>query len=145
MLKHHGEMRFLTLALALTAAGCAQQQPSAQGALAAGTFSGGGRDALCIAGPAGAQRGGLIVFGPGEANCTAAGRIEPAGAGWQLVPAGDGECRIALTANAAGITLGPANPACAYYCGPGADYAGKSFRKAPDAAPATDLAGDPLC
>ena len=44
----------------------------------------------------GAQRAGFIVYGEGDANCSASGRIEQAGAGWALVPTGDAECRIPL-------------------------------------------------
>jgi hypothetical protein len=74
-----------------------------------------------------AQRG-LIVYGEGDVNCSASGRIEAAGGGLDLVPAGEGDCRIPLHASKAmdRDRAGPA--ACAYYCGPGATaYSGKSF------------------
>lgn len=137
-------MRFLILAFAFTATACAQEEPPATG-LAAGTFTSGDRDALCIAGAAGEQRAGFVAYGAGDANCSASGRIESAGAGWTLIPAGDSECRIPVTVAAGGITLGPGTAECNYYCGPGATFAGKSFQSTPDARPASDLAGDPLC
>ena len=136
-------MRHLTLALVLLVAACQQEQAATPG-LDPGTFTGGGRDALCIAGAAGAQRAGFVVFGAANANCSASGHIEPAGAGWQLVPAGDAECKIPLTVTATGISLGARLRACAYYCGPGADYAGKQFARATGVKP-VDLAGDPFC
>lgn len=137
-------MRCLIFAFALSATACAQEEPATTG-LAAGTFRSGGRDALCIAGAAGAQRAGFIVYGADDANCSASGRIEQAGAAWNLVPVFDSDCKIPLSATAEGVTLGPGTAGCAYYCGPGASFAGKSFQRSPNAKPATDIAGDPLC
>ena len=137
-------MRFLILAIVLTAAACAPEETAAPG-LAAGTFTSGDRDALCIAGTAGAQRGGFIVYGDNDTNCSASGRIAQAAGGWMLAPAGDVDCRIPLSVTASGVSLGSAPPACAYYCGPGAAFAGKSFERSPGARPVADLAGDPLC
>ena len=138
-------MRLLLLAFALTVTACAQEEPAAPPGLAAGTYTKGGRDALCISGQGGTQRAGFVVYGADNANCSASGRIEASGADWTLIPAGDAECRIPVTVTPGRISLGPSNPACAYYCGPGASFAGKSFSQSPSAKPAADLAGDPLC
>ena len=137
-------MRFLILAFALTATACAKEEPAATG-LAAGTFTSGDRDALCIAGEAGAQRAGFVTYGADDANCSASGRLEAAGTGWILIPAGDSNCRISLSVSGERIALGPATPGCAYYCGPSVTFAGKSFERALGAKSATDFAGDPLC
>lgn len=141
-------MRCFILTFALTVTACAQeeappQQPTA--ALASGVFAGGERDALCIGGTGGAQRAGFVVYGADNANCTASGRIEQAGAGWALIPVGDNACRIPLTVEGDRVSLGAAPAACGYYCGPGVSLAGKSFERRADDKPVTDLAGDPLC
>ena len=138
-------MRCFILAFALTVTACAQEEPAAPPGLVAGTYAGGGRDALCIAGQAGTQRAGFVVYGADNANCSASGRTEPVGAGWTLIPAGDAECKIPLTVTAGQISLGSGTPACAYYCGPGASFAGKSFTRSSSTQRTTDLAGDPLC
>ncbi len=137
-------MRLPILAFALTLAACAEKPPAAPG-LMVGTYQSGDRDGLCIAGPAGAQRAGFIVYGPDNANCSVSGRIEQGEAGWKLIPAGDAGCRIALNADAGRITLGAAALSCAYYCGPGAAYGGKLFARSQGRVRVADLAGDPLC
>ena len=120
--------------------------------VSAGLFAGEGRNALCIAGAAGDLRGGFIVYGSGNENCSARGRIVDDGAGFALVPQGEGDCRIPLTQDAAGVTLGNSPASCSYYCGPGATFDGTAFRPvgSGDAAatasnPMVDFAGDPLC
>ena len=110
-----------------------------------GTFAGEGRDRLCIAGEPGNYRGGFIAFGDGDVNCSASGRIEAAGAGFALVPRGEGGCRMPLTVDGNVVRLGEVPAACSYYCGPGATMAGKSYNRADMGAKAVDLAGDPLC
>ncbi len=137
-------MRLPILAFALTLAACAEEPPDAS-ALMVGTYQSGDRDALCIAGSAGAQRAGFIVYGPDNANCSVSGRIVQGEAGWNLIPAGDAGCRVSLNANAGRITLGAEAPGCAYYCGPGAAYGGKSFARSQGGVRVADLAGDPLC
>lgn len=129
--------------LAIFLAGCSQEAP--QPSLAAGTFAGSGRDRLCIAGEAGSYRAGLIAYGEGDINCSAAGRLEPAGAGWALVPRGEGECRIPLKIDGNVVRVGKPPESCAYYCGPGASLEGKSYNRADMGAKAVDLAGDALC
>ena len=131
------------LPLALLLAACSEQP--AEPSLATGTFAGEGRDRLCIAGDAGAYRAGLIAYGEGNVNCSAAGRLEPSARGWVLVPRGEGQCRIPLTIENNVVRVGQVPAACSYYCGPGATIAGKSYNRADMGAKATDLAGDPLC
>jgi hypothetical protein len=135
-------MRTLIPALLLLA-GCSQQ--SADSSIPTGTYAGQGRDRLCIAGEAGSLRAGLIAYGPGDANCSAAGQLEQAGEGWTLIPKGEGECRIPLEVEGNGVRVGQPPAACAYYCGPGAEMAGKAYNRADMGAKAVDLAGDPLC
>jgi hypothetical protein len=135
-------MRILLLAAALLLSSCGRQ--AAEPSLANGSYSAQGRDRLCVTGEAGAQRLGFITFGGGDTNCSARGRVAAKGATWELTPTGDADCRIPLSLNDGTIALGPASPACAYYCGPGASFAGRGFRPSKGAA-VTDLAGDPLC
>ncbi|MDQ3079462.1 MAG: hypothetical protein M3R03_05630 [Pseudomonadota bacterium] len=137
-------MSRLPLVFALILASCAEEQPTMPG-LVAGTYEGGNRDALCIAGAAGGQRAGFIVYSPDRANCSVSGRVEQGGSGWNLIPAGDEGCKIPLTATAEQVSLGEPTPGCAYYCGPGAAYGGKAFKRSQAAVPVADLAGDPLC
>ena len=128
---------------ALLLAACSQQPVTPD--LATGNYAGGGRNRLCIAGEGEARRAGLIVYGPGDANCSASGRIEQSGAGWALVPRGEGECRIPLILAGEQFRIGAVPVACSYYCGPGATLDGHTFGKTTAATPVTDLAGDPLC
>jgi hypothetical protein len=135
-------MKRIFLILPLLAA-CSQEptEPS----VATGTFVGEGRDRLCIAGVPGAYRAGLIAYGQGDSNCSASGRLEPAGASWVLVPKGEGDCRIPVEMDGDSVRIGQPPAACAYYCGPGALLAGKGFNRADMGAKAVDIAGDPLC
>lgn len=136
-------MRFPIL-VALLAAACSQEEPTAIG-VRAGVFIGAGRNALCIAGDANAQRAGLIVYGDGDGNCSASGRVESARDGFVLIPAGEGDCRIPLAFANRSITIGPVPVACQYYCGSDIALEGTTFVRAQAATPVTDLAGDPLC
>jgi hypothetical protein len=131
------------IALALLLAACSQQpaEPSIQ----TGTFAGRGRDRLCIAGESGALRAGLIVYGEGQTNCSASGALQPSGQGWLLIPKGEGDCRIPLDIAGNTVRIGQPPSACAYYCGPSATIAGKSFNRSDMGSTAVDLAGDPLC
>ena len=131
------------LILAPLLAACSQE--AAQPSLVTGTFAGEGRDRLCIAGKPGAYRAGLIAYGEGNANCSAAGRLKQSGATWVLVPQGEGDCRIPLEINGNIARIGRPPAACSYYCGPGASLAGKAYNRADMGAKATDFAGDPLC
>ena len=120
------------------------QEPT-QPTVPTGIFAGDGRDRLCIAGEASAYRAGLIAYGEGDNNCSASGRLEKAGDGWMLVPKGEGDCRIPLTIDGNVIRMGQAPAACAYYCGPGATLAGRSYNRTNMGPKAVDLAGTPLC
>ena len=88
---------------------------------------------------------GLIAYGQGNMNCSAAGSLQRAGQGWVLVPKGEGDCRIPLEIAGNTVRIGQPPAACSYYCGPGATMAGKTFNRADMGAKAVDLAGDPLC
>ncbi len=110
-----------------------------------GVFGAAGRDRLCIKEGAQGSVAGLIVYGEGNQNCSASGRLERSASGWTLVPRGEGECRIALRKAGAGFAIANATPACDYYCGAGVSLAGKSFEQDLPGAEATDFAGDPLC
>jgi hypothetical protein len=141
----------LILPIALLLASCSQQptEPS----ITTGVFAGeGARDRLCIAGEPGNYRGGLIIFGKGDVNCSAMGRVEIKAANIALVPRGEGDCRIPLLIDGGVIRIGQVPAACSYYCGPGAKLPGNAFPLASQAqtrdgsaAKAVDLAGDPLC
>ena len=137
-------MRFLILSAALTITACAKEEAAAP-TLPTGTYPGGERNALCIAGEGAAQRAGFVIYGADNANCSASGRIEAAGDGWNLVPAGDADCKIPVTVEAGRVSLGRLPPACAYYCGPGISADGKSFGPTVEGPPPSDLAGDSLC
>lgn len=127
----------------LLLAGCGEagEVAPAQGASAQTlVFAGAGRDRLCLA-PDGAS--GFVSFAAsGDSNCAVRGRLAEGG---PLRPNGDERCAIPLTRDGDRVTLGGAGPECAYYCGPGASFAGKTFVRMDNPSPATDLAGDPLC
>jgi hypothetical protein len=131
----------LPFALLLTA--CSQQP--AEPSMTTGTFAGEGRDRLCIAGEPGSYRGGLIVFGEGDVNCSASGRVAAQAGGFALVPRGEGGCRIPLTIDGNTVRIGNVPASCSYYCGPGASMTGKAYNRSDMGAKAVDLAGDPLC
>ena len=132
-------MRFLALVLLLLSA-CSQEasEPIVERTL----YAGEGRDRLCIAG----DRAGFIAYGDGGRNCSVRGRVERSGEhSLSIVPDGDPDCRIAVDEQGESLRLGKVAQACAYYCGPRASFAGKTFTKDASASPAIDFAGDPLC
>jgi len=133
----------VTLILALLLAACSKQP--AEPSLTTGTFAGEGRDRLCIAGEPGNYRAGLIAYGEGNVNCSASGHLEKTEADWALVPRGEGDCRIPLSIDGNIVRIGEVPAACAYYCGPGAAIAGKSYNRSDMGGKAVDLAGDALC
>jgi len=135
-------MRKLLL-FCLLLASCSEQ--SAAPSLQPGTYTGQGRDRLCIAGEAGALRAGLIAYGQGDVNCSASGSLQQAGEKWVLLPKGEGDCRIPLNIADGSVTVGHPPAACAYYCGPGATMAGKVYQRSESSSKAVDLAGDQLC
>ena len=128
-----------TIALVLVLAACSPE--AAEAPSESLLYAGEGRDRLCISG----QRGGLIVYGDGNANCSARGRVERSADRLVLLPDGDSDCRIEGKLDGDRLALGKRAAACDYYCGPGADYAGKGFSRSTRASPAVDFAGDPLC
>ena len=89
-------MRWLpSVLLLLTACSPEATQPPAERLL----YSGAGRDRLCIAG----QRGGLIIYGKDDANCSVRGQVSRTGEqALVLTPAGDADCRIDLIEQAGG-------------------------------------------
>ncbi len=132
-------MRLFALA-ALLLAGCSDQTPP--GASLAGEWRGEGRDALCLAD----GRAGLITYGDGDTNCSLAGKAVFAGEVLTIAPRGDSDCRVTVRFAEEIATLGPNSSACAYYCGPGADFSRRTLaRAAPGTPRATDFAGEPLC
>ena len=139
-----GCMRFLILATLLLSS-CSKEEPAPPG-IPAGTFAAGERDGLCISGLAGAQRAGFVLYGPGDTNCSASGRLEGSDGNWTLVPDGEGDCNIPLKVEAGIIALGRVAPSCAYYCAPGVTFEGKSFQRVEwNSRQVADLAGDLLC
>lgn len=129
--------------IALLLAACSQQAENSQ--IPTGTYTGQGRDRLCIAGEAGSYRAGLIAFGKGDINCSVSGELAAEGGKYVLVPHGEGDCRIPLEIVGNVVRVGQPPAACNYYCGPGADIGGKTYNRADMGATAVDLAGDPLC
>jgi hypothetical protein len=131
----------IPVALLLAACSPEEENPS----IGTGTYAGEGRDRLCIAGEAGNYRGGVIAFGPANTNCSASGRVMAEDGQFVLVPHGEGECQIPLEIVGNVVRIGQPPAACAYYCGPGAEMAGRSYSRVDMGAKATDLVGDPLC
>ena len=138
-------MRKTIFILPLVLAACSQEPASPT--LATGSFAGEGRNRLCIEGSGDQMRAGLIVYGEGNANCSASGKLSRSGEQWALVPKGESDdgCRIAIDIAGGGATVGQLPPNCAYYCGAGASMSGAKFRLDRPADKATDLAGDSLC
>lgn len=105
-------------------------------------YAGAGRDRLCTAG----GEAGFIAYGNGNTNCSVSGMIlERSSSALVIAPHGDSDCKISATVNGGIISLGPRSDACAYYCGPDADFSGRTFTRQDGASPAVDFAGDPLC
>lgn len=146
-------MRFAILTLSLGLAACGSRPASTdqlERETATGgpvlTFQGAGRDRLCLRNAGDKFAAGLIVYAASSnANCSVRGLYQAVDRPAAIEVPGDA-CRIAVSGDLKGtVTLGPLDPACHYYCGPGATYAGKSFRRTATSVPVTDLAGDPLC
>jgi hypothetical protein len=133
------------VALLMLITGCSGPKPTSAEQAELQSFSGSGRDRLCIAKQGGVQRAGLIVYGAGDSNCSASGTLVKAGSNWQLVPQGEGACRIGLAMSGSELAVTAVPAACTYYCAPGATLAGKRFARDAKASKVTDLAGDPLC
>jgi hypothetical protein len=141
----------LLSASALLLAGCGKEEAPANQAAAVApepadsdtvVFASGTRDRLCLQRSTGAAA--LITFAPTrDANCTVRGRFDAEKG--VIVPDGDERCRIPAAQQGSALTLGDGGPACAYYCGPSASFAGVTLNATTGAPPPTDLAGDPLC
>ena len=111
-----------------------------------GVYRGPDRDGLCIAREGEGLKAGLITYGQGDINCSLNGRGELHGDSLIITPRGDSDCSVNVGIANGVARIGPRSQACAYYCGPKADYAGRELRKMPDAtSKVTDFAGDPLC
>ncbi len=146
-------MRAAFLCLGLLLAGCnrgdqpanAEQPSGGQPPAAAAilTFAGEGRDRLCL--NERESRAAFVTYGQGDMNCTAQGALQGSGETLAIVPDGDGSCRVPVSRTGDTVRLGGASAACAYYCGPTASYAGRTFKATPAPVPVTDLAGEPLC
>lgn len=92
------------------------------------------------------DRVGFIAYGENDSNCSVRGRLNRAGEQLlTIIPDGDEDCRIEVREEGGSLRLGKVAPACAYYCGPGASFEGKSFTESTSASPAVDFAGDPMC
>jgi hypothetical protein len=119
-----------------------QQDAAAVTTQAETTYSGQGRNQLCLKG----GRTGFIVYASeGDTNCSVRGKFERNGTKLVISPDGDSECRIEAREEGSSIALGAVAPACSYYCGPEASYEGATLGMVPKSRPVTDLAGDPLC
>jgi len=136
------------LALGTLVSGCGREEPRQEAGQAApasstgdyATFAGIGRDRLCLSGPN--ADAAVLVFGEGDRNCLVRGRLE----GGVLVPNGDTACRIPVTRQSdSQVVIGTPPPSCAYYCGPGASLAGKTFNRTAKPEPLSDIGGDALC
>ena len=130
-------MRLVALILLLSTCSPAAPEPESGRRL----YAGEGRDRLCMTG----DRVGFIAYGEGDTNCSVRGRLERAENRLTLVPDGDADCRIEVQEEGETLRLGGVTAACAYYCGPGASFAGKAFTESASASAAVDFAGDPLC
>ena len=105
-----------------------------------------GRDGLCLTGVEGSLRAGLVAYGQGESNCSLSGPATKNGDMLTITPNGDSRCRIEVGLAGQKAQIGRLASSCAYYCGPGADYAGRVLQLSTGPATGiTDLAGDPLC
>ena len=138
-------------AVSLLLAGCRAQEPAPganqtldAGAPATITYAGEGRDRLCLSREPGGVAGFITYAANGVTNCAVRGTWTD-GDGAAIRPNGDERCVIRIDSESAVTTLRDGGPACAYYCGPNASFAGRVFTDKVDAGRATDLAGDPLC
>ena len=137
-------MRGLALLFLFAVAGC-REEPAVEPQAQAVEIWRNGRDGLCLAGDGTRLRAGLIVYGAGDTNCSLAGAAVREGSRLVITPRGDPACRVEVTLDRDQALLGGRSPACAYYCGPAADFAGRTLDRSEAGAAVTDFAGDPLC
>lgn len=92
------------------------------------------------------MRAGLIAYGNGDSNCSLSGAANLSDGRLRIVPTGDSRCTVGISLKGRSAVVGERSAACNYYCGPGADFAGRVLIETNGPArPVTDLAGDPLC
>jgi hypothetical protein len=116
------------------------------GSAVVGVYRDPDRDGLCIAREGQGFKAGLITYGDGDTNCSLNGSAEFRGDTLIVTPRGDFACFVEIRITNGVARIAEQTKACAYYCGPEADYAGRELRKTPDAAiKVTDFTGDPLC
>lgn len=144
-------MRALLISLTFLLSACGRDDPAANqksagasnGEVTYTIFAGAGRDRLCIAEQGG--KASFVTYAEGsDANCMVRGSWSPGGP-QAIKPDGDPSCSIIFNKDQQGIQLMAGGPGCAYYCGPGASFVGKTFTRMANPAPVSDIAGDPLC
>ena len=135
-------MKRLLLAAALAIAACDRAPPPPEAPVEAEVWQANARDRLCLKG----NRAGFIVYGLGNANCSARGRAVRSDDQASLVPDGESRCVFVVELDGGSATLRPGSGGgCGYYCAPGAAIGATAWTRAPAGASATDLAGEPLC
>ena len=133
--------RFAALLPLLVILGCSPAEPEA-----ASESWAEGRDGLCVTGSGEALRAGLIIYGGGNANCSMTGSATREGDAIRIRPAGDSQCSVEVIISGNSARVGQRSAACSYYCGPGADYSGRTLQRSDRPVTAvTDFASDPLC
>ena len=133
----------------LLLAACSQQPTVPVQPEKAEIWTAGSRNRLCIKG----DRAGFIVYGGGDTNCSARGRLSRDGDTIRITPDGESDCHFDGDEWVGGgprrmMAFGPEgneSEACGYYCGPGAQLNDVQFEIAKGKVEANDLAGDPLC
>lgn len=109
------------------------------------TFAGAGKDRLCLGGTS-APAAVITYAADGASNCSARGTMQEQAGKLFFVPQEEKSCRIEVRREGENrLALGAVTAGCAYYCGSGASFEGKTFARMDKAEPVTDLAGDPLC
>jgi len=147
------------LILVLSLAGCGREseqppvRPPVQTAALTGLYQGRGgaaRNQLCLVERGGEGRFGLVAWRGGDPGCSGAGTAVREGGRLRLDMAGEEACRLEARIDGRAVAFpAAAPPGCAYYCAPGASFAGLAFEKVGgsevDALRARDLVGDALC
>lgn len=109
------------------------------------------RARMCmVSDPSGTVSFAIAAEAPDGGSCAGAGEAVREGKLLRLTMGGDQQCVIEAQVAGTLVTLPRSLPeGCAYYCGPGASFAGAAFEKTggtrQDAMRAMDLAGHPLC
>jgi hypothetical protein len=124
-----------------------------QTATLTGLYESGGADRrsrMCAIERDGTVRFGLVVWSAADQGCSGAGTATRSGDRLRLVLAGSESCTIEARIEGRRLVFPPTQPpGCAYYCSPGARFAGAALDKIggteADAMRAEDLVGDRLC